>query len=64
MSDQTSTIYIQNAYTYRGGRMNPWAGSLDDLRAYIARGGEWGNDPADYKIMTRTVTATPWQEVK
>jgi hypothetical protein len=52
----------QVAYRFRGGGPYPYDGTLKELRAYIARAWEFGNDPADYQAVTRevTTTATEW----
>ena len=61
MSTFTKT---EAAYTYRDKGPYPFQSAqdgvsdLEALRAYIARSMEYGNDPADYGIVVRTVTTT------
>lgn len=54
------------AYTFKGGKPFPWGKSVEALRSYIARAEEYGNNPADFAIVTRevTVTRTQWTVVR
>lgn len=60
----STTTRTELGYTYRGNVPCPWnpigvtdlAESLQRLQGYIARAPEYGNNPADYAIVARTVT--------
>ncbi len=60
----TTTTRTELGYMYRGTTPCSWnptgapdlAESLHLLQGYIARSPEYGNNPADYAIVVRTVT--------
>lgn len=60
---QTESVTTRQYAPIFGGSICVIVNTLDEARTYIDQGVKAGNDRADYGIVTRTVTYSPWDDV-